>query len=41
MYVFHLSLELSYLIMNSVGVFICIIMFLAYRYNQVQEKLRI
>lgn len=33
--------ELSYLIMNSVGVLISIIMFSAYRYNEVKEKNRI
>lgn len=33
--------ELSYLIMNSVGVLISIIMFSAYRYNEVKQKNRI
>jgi hypothetical protein len=38
---FPLSKELSYLVMNSVGVLICIIMFAAYRYNEIIEKRRI
>ncbi len=34
--IFLSFVELSYLIMNSIGLLICILMFAAYRYNEVQ-----
>ena len=34
-------LELSYLIMNSMGIFVSMIMFSAYRYNEIKEMKRL
>lgn len=39
-FIFYIQ-ELSYLIMNSIGLFVSVIMFSAYRYNEIREKNRI